>query len=1274
MEPVAIIGIGCRFPGANNPAAFWQLIQHGVDAISEVPPDRWDVDAFYAPTATPGKMNTRWGGFIEQVDRFDPSFFGISTDEARQIDPQQRLVLEVAWEAIENAGILPDKLAGSLTGVFIGLGNYDYHRLIFKDSPGLGTYSATGAFSSIAANRLSYVLQLTGPSLVIDTACSSSLVALHLASKSLQSGESNLCIVGGVSLILSPEPTISYSQSHLMAADGRCKTFDAKADGYVRGEGCGVVLIKRLCDALGDGDNILAVMRGSAVNQNGFSNGLTVPNGLAQQAVIRQALENAQVSPTQINYVEAHGTGTLLGDAIEVEALKAVLMPDRSPDQLCWMGSVKTNIGHLEAASGMASLIKVVLSLQHEEIPPHLHLKQLNPYLSLGGSPLAIPTEPQAWAAGTERRKACVSAFGFGGANAHVILEEAPVRTLGVSEVERPLHLLTLRAKSEAALRELACRYQEFLSDRPTVSIADVCFTANTGRSQFNYYLAALAESTEQLRESLSAFSAGEQIDGLVNNKVHSKKRPKIAFLFTGQGSVYVNMGRQLYETQPVFRQAIVRCNEILQLYLEQPLLSVLYPDAQACDPKSVWESWAGLKPTPSWVRRSNETAYTLSALFAVEYALAQLWKSWGVKPTVVMGQDVGEYVAACVAGIFSLEDALKLIASQTDLIQTLASEEKQAGEFVDTRVVAATESNAHEVAIAAINDSEGQQAVGAAIAGLQEEVKARELKVSLAYNRPPIEQIAREVTFSSPQIDIVSAVTGLSSSEIASPEYWCRQMRQSIGFATAMETLYEQGYTVFVEIGPQSTLLEIGQACLREKATADSQPVLCLPSLCRGNSDWQQMLLSLGELYVRGVQVDWTGFDQDYPRQRVELPTYPFQRQRYWLESTTVEERETVSSDNSAKSNSLHTFVPPQNDLELQLSQIWEKVLGIQPIGVKHNFFELGGNSLLAVRLFTQIEEVFGKKLPLTTLFQAVTVEQQANMLHQEADLAPSWSLIVPIQTHGDKLPLFCIHGADGNVLVFRDLPRYLESNQPVYGIQAKGLDGKQAPHTQIEEMAADYIREIQAVQPEGPYLLVGFSTGGVVAFEIAQQLQAQNQQVALLALLDTYCPVYFKQMPLRDLVSSYLSHLLQLKPQAKLTYLMAVTKDKLQKIVHKFYLATGHSLSQASQKLSLITKPHQALSQLSKQHQGVFSCQEQAIINYIPQVYSGRVILFQCAEQPWWVAKYPRLGWDGLVMEGLEIQEIPGNHFNLLSANVRVLAKQLEACLDKVQVKVPS
>ena len=538
MEPIAIIGVGCRFPGAKDPEAFWQLLRNGVDAITEVPKDRWDIEKFYHHTpATPGKMNTRWGGFLDDVDQFEPSFFGISPREVERMDPQQRLVLEVAWEALENAGCAPDKLAGSQTGVFMAIGNYDYCRLLAQDDVAhISAYDGTGNTLCIAANRLSYILNLRGPSVVIETACSSSLVALHYACRSLQSAESNLCLVGGVSLMLSPEPTITYSQARMMASDGRCKTFDASADGYVRGEGCGVVVLKRLSDALKDEDNILAVISGSAVNQDGQSNGLTAPNGPSQQAVIRQALKNAGVAPAQISYVEAHGTGTALGDPIEVKSLLAVLMQDREPHQPCWMGSVKTNIGHLEAAAGMASIIKVVLALQHRVIPPHLHLKQLNPYISLPGTIFSIPTKCQPWDCGQERRLAGVSAFGFGGTNGHVLLEEAPA-SLSASDTERPWHLLTLSAKSELALLELAQRYADFLATHPQASLADICFTANTGRSHFDHRLCVVLESTVQLHEHLEAFAAGKKTAGLVSDKVRSSKRPRIAFLFTGQGS-----------------------------------------------------------------------------------------------------------------------------------------------------------------------------------------------------------------------------------------------------------------------------------------------------------------------------------------------------------------------------------------------------------------------------------------------------------------------------------------------------------------------------------------------------------------------------------------------------------------------------------------------------------------------------------------------------------------------------------------------------------------
>ena len=414
MENIAIIGVGCRFPKAENPEAFWHLLSNGIDAITEIPADRWNVDELYDPQpATPGKMNTRWGGFLSQIDGFDPLFFNISPKEAKRMDPKQRIFLEVAWEALENAGLAADKLAGTQTGVFVApTGGSQYHQLLYKnvaDLTHINAYDGIGSTPSLAASRLSYLLNLKGPSLAIETACSSSLVAVHLACQSLRTGECNLCIVGGVNLILTPELHISFSQAQMMSPDGRCKTFDADANGYVRGEGCGVVILKRLSDALEDQDNILAVIRGSAINQDGLSNGITAPNGPSQQAVIRQALKNAGVKPAEISYVEAHGTGTPLGDPIEIKSLKTVLMEGRLPTQPCYIGSVKANIGHLELASGIAGLIKVVLSLQNKQIPQNLHFKRLNPYIKIENTPLAIPKELQKWSVPQGPRLAGVS-------------------------------------------------------------------------------------------------------------------------------------------------------------------------------------------------------------------------------------------------------------------------------------------------------------------------------------------------------------------------------------------------------------------------------------------------------------------------------------------------------------------------------------------------------------------------------------------------------------------------------------------------------------------------------------------------------------------------------------------------------------------------------------------------------------------------------------------------------------------------------------------------
>jgi acyl transferase domain-containing protein/acyl-CoA synthetase (AMP-forming)/AMP-acid ligase II/acyl carrier protein len=883
-DVIAIIGLGCRFPKANNPEAFWQLLRDGVDAIGEVPADRWNVDAFYDPNRNqPGKMNTRWGGFLEQVDQFDSEFFSISPREAQSIDPQQRLLLEVSWEALENAGKAPEKLAGSNTGVFVGISNFDYSQLQFYQTSGLNAYTATGNAFSIAANRLSYFLDLHGPSWAVDTACSSSLVAVHQACQSLRQGECELALAGGVNLILTPQLTITFSQAGMMAADGRCKTFDADADGYVRSEGCGVVVLKRLADATRDGDNILAIIKGSAVNQDGRSNGLTAPNSHAQQAVIQKALQNANVTAAEIGYIEAHGTGTFLGDPIEMNALKAVLTPERSPAQLCIIGSVKTNIGHLEVAAGIAGLIKVILSLQHQQIPPHLHLKQINPHIPLAETPLYIASQLQPWRRSQQRRLAGVSSFGFGGTNAHVILEEAPLEaTNGSLTPDRPVHIFTLTAKTKKALEELAQRYKTYLDNNPEVPIADVCFTANTGRSHFDYRLIAITPSNLELKTLLGAFAVNKEIVGLTNSHIVSNKSPKIAFLFTGQGSQYAGMGWQLYQTQPTFRACLDQCNKILQPYLNQSLLSIF-------DPESKYNSLL------------NQTAYTQPVLFALEYALFQLWRSWGVEPTAVMGHSVGEYVAACVAGVFSLEDGLKLIATRSRLMQNLPGEGEMVAVFAsEAAIQEIAEIDQQKVTIAAYNGPENTVISGEAqavqqicmaleVAGIQ----TKKLATSHAFHSPLIEPILAEyrkcaasITYNAPQIELISNVTGepLTAQDIT-PEYWCCHLRNPVLFAKSLQTLHTSGYEVFVEIGPKPTLLGMGRNCL------PASEGVWLPSLRTESGDWQQLLQSLAELYVRGVKVDWSAFDQDYSRHRLALPTYPFQRKRHWLETKEVNE-----------------------------------------------------------------------------------------------------------------------------------------------------------------------------------------------------------------------------------------------------------------------------------------------------------------------------------------------------------------------------------------------
>ena len=910
-EPIAVIGVGCRFPGnANHPDSFWQLLHEGIDAVTDVPSDRWDIDAYYDPDPeAPLKAYTRKGSFIQQVDQFDPQFFGISPREAVSLDPQQRLLLEVTWEALENAGIAPHQLRNSKTGVYVGICTDDYtsnhiatgvikiltqSSLKGDNTASSDAYSSLGNSRSMAVGRISHLLGLQGPNIQLDTACSSSLVAVHLACQSLRSKESNLALVGGVNLILSPGNTIARSKIKALAPDGRCKTFDASADGYGQGEGCGVVVLKRLSDAIADGDSILALIRGSAINHDGPSSGLTVPNKKAQKEVIQQALDNARIEPHQVSYVEAHGTGTTLGDPIELEALAAVYGKNRPPNQPLVVGSVKTNFGHLEAAAGVSSLIKVVLALHHQEIPPHLHFTQPNPYIPWNQIPITIPTSRIPWQQGEQPRMAGVSSFGMSGSNVHVILESAPgegnrQQATGNSEdcLERSHHLLTLSAKTKPALVELAARYRNYLELHPELALPDICYTANVGRSHFTHRLAVVASSQTELKEKLGSFNLEKEVPGLFSAQLpNTSNQPKLAFLFTGQGSQYVYMGWELYQTQPTFRSAIEKCDRLLKPYLEKPLLEVLYSNL------GNREQGIGNRGETSLL---NQTAYTQPALFALEYALVQLWKSWGIQPNVVMGHSVGEYLAATVAGVFSLEDALKLIATRGRLMQQLP----ESGEMVsvlasESQVRLAIAPYSSEVALAAINGPESIVISGAGVAISEictnlelQGIKTKRLQVSHAFHSPlmepmlaEFETVARQITYHQPQIPLISNITGKPADQsIATAQYWVNHVRQPVQFARSIETLKQQKYTIFLEIGPKPILLGMGLQCLPEQET------LWLPSLREQKSE-SEMLSSLGKLYVSGVKVNWLKFDQDYTRCKVMLPTYPFQRQRYWLET----------------------------------------------------------------------------------------------------------------------------------------------------------------------------------------------------------------------------------------------------------------------------------------------------------------------------------------------------------------------------------------------------
>jgi acyl transferase domain-containing protein/surfactin synthase thioesterase subunit/acyl carrier protein len=879
-EPIAIIGMGCRFPGgAVDPESYWHLLEAGVDAITEVPKERWDVEAWYDPDPNAaGKMTSRWGGFLRDLERFEPGFFGISPREAASIDPQERLLLETTWEAVERAGIPAEALMGSNTAVYVGLCGSEYNARLMADAQAIDAYAMLGTAHSTIVGRLSYWLGLEGPNLCVDTACSSSLVAVHLACQALRNGECGLAFAGAANVILAAETAVGLSRLKALSPTGRCHAFSADADGYVRAEGAGMLLLERLSDARKHGHPICALIRGSAINQDGRSNGMTAPNGPAQTAVIRDALQRAGVDPGQVGYVECHGTGTALGDPIEVQALAAALCTGRPPENPVVLGSVKSNLGHLEGAAGVAGLIKAVLVLQRGRIPRNLHFTAPNPHISWPELAVKVAAEDMDWPPGAPTRIAGVSSFGISGTNAHVVLEAGPPEDSGASAPARAAELVVLSAKTSASLQALTTRMLVHLEAHLEPSLGDLAFSLVSSRSLFVHRLTLTAADRLELMTLLGAAANGQTLPGMSRGSA-SPSRGKVAWLFTGQGSQVPGMGRELYTEWPAFRQALDAVCALLDPLLELPLREVM---------------WAS--PGSSSAALLDQTAFTQPALFALEWALACLWRSWGVEPDIVLGHSIGEVTAAAVAGVFSLEDAARLVCARGRLMQALP----KGGAMLsiaapEAAVLEALQPFAASVSLAALNGP-----LSVVIAGVDRDVAAiadtfaargvqtRQLSVSHAFHSPLIDpmlpdfrEVAANLSYHKPRVPLVSTTEGgVAGPEIVSAEYWVRQARDAVRFAPAVETLAQLCVSTFIELGPRPVLLGLAKACL------DIPGAAFVASLRPPGFEPRAALEALGAWVSGGGAVDWTGIFPAAGR-RVPLPTYPWQRQRHWVERT---------------------------------------------------------------------------------------------------------------------------------------------------------------------------------------------------------------------------------------------------------------------------------------------------------------------------------------------------------------------------------------------------
>ena len=963
---VAIIGMAGRFPGAETIEEFWRNLREGVKSVS-----------FFAGSPRPETAGGRYvaaRGILEGVDLFDATFFGFSPREAEVMDPQHRLMLESAWEALERAGYDPESFPG-LIGVYLGVGpnTYAWNNLSPELIASIGDFEVMlGNDKDYLPTQISYRFNLRGPSLAVQTACSSSLVAVHQACLSLQAYDCDIALAGGVSVRIPQEAGYFYREGGILSPDGHCRAFDVRAAGTVSGNGLGLVVLRRLTDALEDGDPILAVIRGSAVNNDGgFKIGYTAPSETGQAEVIATAQAVAGVDPSTINYVEAHGTGTVLGDPIEVAALSQIFRSDAG-GRSCALGSVKVNIGHLDVAAGVAGLVKTVLAFQHGTIPPHPDFESPNPRLRLEESPFFVNSTPMPWERNGTPRRAGISSFGIGGTNAHVILEEAPPHPPD-ERPSRPFQLLVLSARSAAALERATANLGACLTAGPELDLADVAHTLRVGRKTFEHRRFLVTDGLGEAAATLG----GARPERLSTAYQEGRDRP-VAFLFPGQGTQYPGMTAGLYATEPVFREQIDLAAEALAGELEWDLRDLLYPSDQGSEEAAA---------------RLTRTATAQPALFAVEHALARLWMSWGVRPEAMLGHSVGEYVAACLAGVFSPEDGLALVAARGRLMDelppggmlTVHLPEEEVRRMLDGGLsIAAVNAPRMCVVSGPLDDIEAFSALLA-----EQGIESQRLRTSHAFHstmvEPVLDRFAERVAtvrLNPPGLRYLSNVTGtwIDPKEAIRPAYWVKHLRREVRFSEGVRALLSLPDLVFLEVGPGDAL----GALVRQHPESAGRTVLGSVRRARdAQPDAALLLKSLGRLWLAGVGPDWEGFVKDERRRRVPLPTYPFERRRYWIERTdsrlpadaATEEERPLPAASHGRPHLDTPYVAPRDETEEKAAGVWRELLGLAEIGIHDNFFELGGHSLLATRVASQLSDVLGTAVPLSTLFEAPTV-----------------------------------------------------------------------------------------------------------------------------------------------------------------------------------------------------------------------------------------------------------------------------------------------------------